>query len=68
MDAGLKQLAGLKALQTLSLSNTSVTDEGLKSLSGLKALKSLDLIGTSVTEDGVAKLQKALPNCDIVTK
>jgi hypothetical protein len=30
--AGLKELAGLKSLQTLSLSRTQVTDAGLKEL------------------------------------
>ena len=36
-DAGLKELAGLKSLQSLSLHNTQVTDAGLKELAGLKA-------------------------------
>ena len=31
-DAGLKELAGLKSLQTLNLNDTQVTDAGLKEL------------------------------------
>ena len=45
-DAGLKELAGLKSLQTLNLSNTKVTDAGLKELAGLKSLQALDLNDT----------------------
>ena len=42
-DAGLKELAGLKNLQTLDLGGTQVTDAGLKELAGLKSLQSLNL-------------------------
>ena len=38
-DAGLKELAGLKSLQTLNLTNTQVTDAGLKELAELKSLQ-----------------------------
>ena len=31
-DAGLKELAGLKSLQSLNLHSTKVTDAGLKEL------------------------------------
>ena len=37
-DAGLKELAGLKSLQTLNLFHTQVTDAGLKEL-GAKGCK-----------------------------
>ena len=42
-DAGLKELAGLKSLQSLILNGTQVTDAGLKELAGLKSLQTLDL-------------------------
>ena len=42
-DAGLKELAGLKSLQSLNLQHTKVTDAGLKELAGLKSLQTLDL-------------------------
>ncbi len=45
-DAGLKELAGLKNLQSLSLGRTKVTDVGLKELAGLKSLQTLDLYNT----------------------
>lgn len=45
-DAGLKNLAGLKALQGLDLSYTNVTDEGLKTLGELEGLQWLNLEGT----------------------
>ncbi len=52
-DAGLKELAGLKSLQTLDLRNTQVTDAGLKELAGLKSLQKLDLDSTQVTDAGL---------------
>jgi hypothetical protein len=65
-DDGLKALAGLTALQNLNLAETQVTDAGLDQLKGLKNLKTLDLSADSdVTPSGVAKLQKALPHCQI---
>jgi len=42
-DAGLKELARLKNLHTLSLYGTRVTDAGLKELAGLKNCKSCTL-------------------------
>jgi internalin A len=41
-NAGLKQLAGLKALQTLNLSGTEVTDAGVAALQ--KALPDCKII------------------------
>ncbi|MCE9543933.1 MAG: hypothetical protein K8T25_00180 [Planctomycetia bacterium] len=64
-DNGLEHLKGLKALQTLWLNETQVTDNGLEHLRGLTTLQWLRLDGTKVTDAGVARLQKALPNCEI---
>jgi internalin A len=55
-DAGLKELAGLKGLQTLRLGRTQVTDEGLKDLAKLKGLQTLSLYGTQVTDAGLKEL------------
>jgi internalin A len=55
-DAALKELAGLKQLQMLHLSDTKVTDAGLKYLAGLKQLAELDLSGTKVTDAGLKYL------------
>jgi len=55
-DAGLKQLAGLKSLQTLDLCGTKVTDAGLKELAGLKSLKGLNLQQTQATDAGLKEL------------
>jgi hypothetical protein len=64
-DAGLKELAGLKNLQTLDLSGTKVTGEGLKELAALKNLQSLDLRETQVTDTGVRALQKDLKDINV---
>jgi hypothetical protein len=55
-DAGLKELAGLKQLQSLRLINTVVTDAGLKHLAGLKQLRELNLTFTEVTDAGLKHL------------
>jgi Leucine-rich repeat (LRR) protein len=55
-DAGLKELARLKSLQTLFLSETNVTDTGMKELAGLKSLQTLILDGTKVTDAGLKEL------------
>ena len=65
-DAGLAHLKGLTKLQTLGLDLTQVTDAGLVHLKGLTNLRNLALQRTQVTDSGVKKLQKALPNCDIL--
>ena len=56
-DAGLKELAGFKGLQTLSLTRrNAVTDAGLKELAGLKGLQTLSLWGCQVTDAGLKDL------------
>ncbi|HEY7311294.1 MAG TPA: protein kinase [Gemmataceae bacterium] len=55
-DADVKNLAGQKNLQTLSLWGTKVTDAGLKELAGLKSLQWLSLENTGVTDVGLKKL------------
>jgi len=64
-DAGLEHLAGLTRLETLILRGDEITDRGLVHLEGLSNLKKLDIEFAAVTDEGVARLQKALPNCDI---
>ena len=46
-------------LSTLSLNQTSVTDDGLMKLSACKSLKKLELRQTPVSKKGVAKLKQA---------
>lgn len=65
-DAGLANLKGLVNLEYLNLYDTKVTDAGLENLTGLTRLKNLHLWQTKVTDAGVEKLQKALPNVNIV--
>ena len=55
-DSGLKELAGLKQLQHLTLRRTLVTDVGLKELAGLKQLQHLYIGATKVTDVGLKEL------------
>jgi serine/threonine protein kinase/Leucine-rich repeat (LRR) protein len=66
-DASLEFLKDLKNLQDLTLDFTPITDAGLQHLYGLKKLEDLNLRDTKVTAKGIDKLQKALPNCKIVS-
>ncbi len=56
-DAGLKELAFLKNLETLSLPAT-VTDTGLKELAKLENLTTLYLADSQVTDGGLKELQQ----------
>jgi hypothetical protein len=65
-DTGLQNLQGLSRLEWLSLNNApAVTYAGLEQLRALNQLDELYLYGTQVTAAGVARLQRALPRCDI---
>jgi formylglycine-generating enzyme required for sulfatase activity len=65
-DAALATISELPYLQRLSLRNNGrITDAGLQHLAKLDDLFELHLEGTKVTKEGVAKLQEALPDCEI---
>ncbi len=65
-DAHLVHLKELTSLRELGLAQTQVTDAGLQHLEVLTGLTGLSLSGTQVTDEGVKKLQRALPNCQII--
>lgn len=67
-DRGLSHLRHIPHLRDLGLIDTAVTDEGLEQLACHKDLKTLWLPSPEtalITDDGIAKLQQALPDCDI---
>ena len=57
-DGELKELAGLKSLQSLHLGDTQVTDAGLRELARLKSLQWLHLGRTKVTDVGLKELAR----------
>ena len=69
--AAIKEMGGKvkvdknKAVVSVFLNDTKVTDAGLVHLKGLTKLEQLYLRGTKVTPAGVKKLQQALANCRI---
>jgi hypothetical protein len=65
-DAGLKDFAGLSALEQLFLDDSHITDAGLKHLYGLKTLKVVVVGGAEISADGVAELRVALPSSTVV--
>ena len=65
-DDGLEILTGLGNLWALSIGDAGVTDKGLHHLERLEKLMHLDLrTCPNLTDAGVARLQKALPKCQI---
>lgn len=63
-DEGLKYLARMPVLETLSLAYTAITDAGLSHLSDLSTLKQLDLSNTTITDRGLMHL-KGLLNLEV---
>jgi hypothetical protein len=67
MELTLRELAGLKKLEKLSLAKSHVSDQGARQLAQLTHLKELDLTETKVTAAGVEELQKSIAGCRILT-
>jgi hypothetical protein len=65
-DAGVASIARVKGLEDLTLCGTRVTDAGLERLAALSDLEYLVISNCpNVTAEGAARLQKALPKCQI---
>ncbi|MGB7342968.1 MAG: protein kinase [Pirellulaceae bacterium] len=54
------------SIEELDVSGTSIGDFFLFDLGAMKSLRKLNLTGTSVTANGVRRLQKRLPECEIL--
>lgn len=67
-DQGLKHLQHLDTLESLSLGHTQVTDAGLVYLYTLRNLRFVSLARTNTTDVGVSKLQRVLPNCQVLSR
>ena len=65
-DEGVAHLEGLANLEYLNLYGAPISDQGLQHLAGLKRLRRLYLWQTKTTAEGRAKLQKALPELEII--
>ncbi|MBA7611036.1 hypothetical protein ES703_18252 [subsurface metagenome] len=65
-DEGLKHLENLTELRDLDLSNNEITDAGVEHLKKLTTLRRLNISYTEVTAEGMARLQRALPECEII--
>ena len=66
-DLFLVELNGLKQLERLGLSKGALSTQALQALAQLTQLRELDLSDTKLAANQLADLQKALPNCHIVT-
>jgi hypothetical protein len=64
-EAGLAELAGLKALRKLNIQGVNLTQAGLKELSGFKHLQALSIRNTNLSRADIEKLRLALPGCQV---
>ena len=64
-DKGLECLSKHQHLTTVVLWKNDISDEGIRHLANIRGLKKLNVCATKVTDTGVAKLQDALPECEI---
>jgi hypothetical protein len=66
-DRGFSTVAGLRGLIALGLRGTAITDTGLRHLESMSNLRLLNLEQCpNITDAGLSRLQKALPNCQIL--
>jgi len=64
-DDGLASIGRMKTLEILVLSNTKTSDAGFIQLAGLAKLQHLLAHECDLSDDGYAKLNQALPECNI---
>ena len=64
-DEGLEHLSALESLEGLTLNNSKITDHGLVHVEKMKRLEDLLIHDTMVSPAAVARLEKALPECDV---
>ena len=55
----------LKSLETLSLTETNLTDSSVETLAGFQSLRSLNLNQSGISPAGIEHLKKALPKARI---
>jgi hypothetical protein len=65
-DRDVARLCELSELKWLVLDNTELSDAGLLSLSKLTKLRRLYVRGTRVTSVGIQRLQRVLPDVEIL--
>jgi hypothetical protein len=65
-DAGLEHLARHPSIEEIHFCRVDITNTGLHHLEGLPRLRRVKFYGTDVTREGIARLQLALPNCEIL--
>ena len=65
-DSAMEYLGGLSNLESLNLYGTNVSDASIDIIGELSTLKRLYLWETKVTEGGAERLQKILPDLEII--
>jgi hypothetical protein len=66
-DAGLVHVGKMHRLERVAIIRVPITDAGLEHLRQLACLRKLGIYGTKVTRHGIDQLQRALPQCEILS-
>lgn len=66
-DAGLVHVGRMHHLRWLNVNRVPITDAGLEHLRSLAGLRRLVIYRTKVTKNGIGRLQRALPQCKILS-
>lgn len=64
-DRAIADLAGRPGLLELDLARTCVTDASVEALATLTGLRHLSVAGSGMSAAAVARLERALPNCEV---
>lgn len=65
-DAGMKHIAKMPNLKSLSLKFTKLTPKGLNNLLPLKSLQLLVVDGTKLSDDDARAFEQAMPDCEVI--
>lgn len=65
-DAGMEHIASIESLEYLNIYDTQVSNKSIKHLKKLKSLKKLYVWKSKINEKGIDRLQKQLPDAEIV--
>ncbi len=66
-DAEIAPIAGLRQVKYLDMTNCWLTEAGWMRLAGMSQLRELQLEYAKISDETVRKLEKALPDCNVMS-
>jgi hypothetical protein len=65
-NLGMRYLRGMTSIERLDITDAKISDSAVNDLITLTGLKQLILNGTQITDVGIERLQRALPECEVI--